>query len=272
MGFWLSMTPRIEQGRPFRSRPRTEPIDTFVLHDSAGANTTRESTIGTLLERGGGTYFIVESDGSITQHVPVDRATGHAGHLNDESLALDSINAVDPRGAKLRPGQRVIKAAWMPPAWGGVVQDSPEQAESIYRLVRWAVEHHGVVDEYPGAYDGYWHWTGGIAKLSEARTENGGILAHGQTSTQRADGLTAALYCFLRDQGHGAKTAYELVAKMSANAEQVKGQHYRSPIPPRPSNAWTLLLAVAVVAGVIWKRAGAAGAGLFGSGLVGAAA
>jgi len=98
-----------ERGDDLAHDERRVLVTQVVLHESV--TWTREACVTVLQRRGLSVHYIVDTDGSVTQHAPEHRACRHAGRpYNGRSVAVEYVNRY--YGAHARPGQQVIQAVW----------------------------------------------------------------------------------------------------------------------------------------------------------------
>lgn len=180
-------------------RGRT-PVDEIVLHESV--TSTREATLGVLRRRGLGVHYVVDRDGSVTQHVPHDRACAHAEGFgkpslhNERSIAIEVVNRY--YGAAAQPGEDVIDAVWA--HRGRYIVPTVQQLEAVWLLVVRVCGELGIPLAFPGvqrlALVGPRRFVWGRLRQHEVP----GVMAHARWA--HADGLYVEHYCLLRSLGH----------------------------------------------------------------------
>lgn len=162
--------------RKFKSRPRRggpRPTE-IVVHESV--TTSAAKTMAVLSAKGYGVHFMVDLDGTITQHVDVARATAHAGGKhNDQSVGIEIVNPY--YGSRALPGQQVIEAPWAHKGLYAVPFSA--QVESLAGLFR-ELFKLGIEPTFVGASKGKYvdHETGlTMGKLVD-KTPRPGVWAH----------------------------------------------------------------------------------------------
>ena len=82
-------------GDSFEAKKRTQPPEHIVIHESV--TRSRESTVRILKGKGYGVHFMIDADGSITQHCdPMTESPTHANQLNSSSIGIEIVNPYYP--------------------------------------------------------------------------------------------------------------------------------------------------------------------------------
>lgn len=128
-----------------RERMKGAPIDTVVLHSTAGS--TLAGAISTLRERGLGYHYLIDKNGEIWKGAPTLRQVGHAGEsvgphgpsVNGYSIGVSWVN--------LNDGEDPLTPAQM------------ESAITLLRELRdglpdlkWLTTHYAITVETDGSY------------------------------------------------------------------------------------------------------------------------
>lgn len=195
------MTAIVTNGTPLYAYPRGKtPIDEIVIHESVTGS--RVATLGVLQRRSLGVHYIVDRDGSITQHVPLAMACAHAEGFgrpslhNERSVAIEVVNRY--YGAAASPGDHVIGAVWAHK--GRYIVPTGVQLEAVWALVQDVADDCAVPLVWPGVQrmlkvgPKRFHW--GRIKTHEVP----GVMAHARWA--HADGLFVEHYLLLRSLGH----------------------------------------------------------------------
>ena len=83
----------------FKSKPRTKPLQHFVLHETAGQ--TAQGCKRTLVKKGYGVHLILARDGIISCHGDLaNDVMTHANQLNKTSIGIEVVNPYAPKLAK----------------------------------------------------------------------------------------------------------------------------------------------------------------------------
>jgi hypothetical protein len=188
-------------------------IDQVVLHESV--TSSRATTLRVLKARGLGVHYIVDRDGTVTQHAPVAEQCAHAGwRHNRRSVAVEIVNRY--YGAQAAPMTPTIKAVWAHRGW--YVLPTAPQCEAVWGVV---VGLHESIPTlplvFPGATNGRFTW-GRLPLLSRWRLP-AGIMAHHRTG--HADGLFQEHYCWLRSFDHSPVDAYRMTADAASSGLRV---------------------------------------------------
>lgn len=185
---------QIDQGAKLSgySRGKGRVITQIVLHESV--TNSRDATVKVLSARHLGVHFIVDTDGSVTQHVPVELACAHAegfGKPSEHNEASIAVEVVNPYyGGDLA-------CSW---AHKGKYNAPPQvQLESVWALIRGL----GVEIAFPANDDRGFRW--GRWWNHEGAV---GIMAHQRWA--HADGLFVEHYCWARARGYLPDAAYPL--------------------------------------------------------------
>lgn len=204
----------IKQGAPFKSwkRPASAPQATeIVIHESV--TTSVSNTVKVLQGKGLGVHYIVDRDGSVTQHVPLTHYAAHAGYgHNLPSIAIEVVNAYYPSKA---PAQAKIKAAWAHK--GEYILPTPLQCEAVWGLVKALCDTLKIKLDFPGAdlRSGTFRW-GRIG----SHLNVGGVMAHHRWD--HADGLFVEHYCVLRSRGYAPEEAFGLTLVAAQNVPAIR--------------------------------------------------
>lgn len=183
---------------------RKKPASQIVIHESVSPS--RERTISDLRGKGLDVHYIVERDGSVTQHVPDNLAAAHAGNEhNDPSIAIEYVNRYyvpgDPniQKALVASGSRIINAKWAHK--GAYVVPPQVQLEAGYRLTKLIISRNRTIPKtFPGTAGGVFKW-GRIAQHHVP-----GIMAHARWD--HSDGAFPEHYTWLRFRGYSPIDAY----------------------------------------------------------------
>lgn len=186
-----------------RSPRRGTTIDEILLHESVAG--TRDKTVRALTGRGLSVHFIVDRDGSVTQHVPVNMAAWHGGGAhNSRSIGIEVVNAYygdsDPNDATPE-----IKGVWVDKGW--YILPTEAQLESVWTLVwnLWS-KYHEIPAKFTGRTSPLQFLWGRLPLFSRMKVKPG-VSAHHHYD--HADGLFVEHYCAMRAVGWSAKEAYE---------------------------------------------------------------
>lgn len=208
---WLGrLPPAVEKGAKLRSYSRRgRTVDQVLLHESVSF--TRERCIKSLKGQGYGVHYIVDRDGSVTGHVPVKRATTHAGGHNYRGIGVEFVNRYYGKHAK--PGHDdVISAVWAHN--GRYIYPTDSQLASGWRLVRWLCDEHDIPFNFPGTQGLEFKW----GRIGETADDVPGIQAHQRS--HHADGLVEEHYCFCRARGFSHERALELTREAATSGER----------------------------------------------------
>ena len=188
-------------GRERGDRAVTE----FIIHESV--TRSRETTVAVLRERGLGVHFIIDADGSVTQHGDLQTARlAHAGGHNGPSIGVELVTPYYP--ARREPGdpwRRVIDAPWA--HQGEYAVPAFEQVEALALLTRWLLSERcplGIPADWIGLESRKFR----MARVPGAEDRRPGVYAH--TYFHHADGAFPTLYAWMRVAGGLAPSrAYE---------------------------------------------------------------
>ena len=176
-----------------KTRKRSKPPQSIVLHDSI--TRTAKSCFRVLEKRDLSTHFLIDEDGTIYQCAdPAARYTLHAAAWNRHSIGLDMINLLSTRHLKKnnRPENarraRVVKRDWSESRNGKVIDYTAPQKESLLALVRYLCAEFDIPYSAPAELTSYGE------RLPLDAKKHKGVVAHGQSSTKRWDGLLAVEY------------------------------------------------------------------------------
>lgn len=90
--------PSFDLGDRFEARKRDKSPTHIVIHESV--TTSRDKTVAVLNKKGYGVHFIIDGDGSITQHCdPLRESPIHANQLNSSSIGIEIVNPYYPHRA-----------------------------------------------------------------------------------------------------------------------------------------------------------------------------
>lgn len=209
-------------GVPLPSWPRKGAvIDEIVLHESVTGS--RKATLGVLKARGLSVHCIVDRDGSVTWHAPLEEQCAHAGSRhNRRSVAVEVVNRY--YGAQAGPLDETIPATW---AHRGVyILPTPSQLEAVWQTV---VEIHEEIATiplvFPGVDDTGFRW-GRYSWLQRIPGRlPAGVVAHHRFD--HADGLVPEHYCVMRAHDWQPADAYRLTVEAASSGRRV------TPIPLR---------------------------------------
>lgn len=205
----LSEAVVVTQGAKLRALKRGADPTEVVIHESV--TSSRESTVRVLKGRNLGVHFIVERDGTVTQHVQTKHSTVHAGgRHNKNSIAIEIVNPY--YGSRAKAGMVVIDAVWAHK--GRYILPTREQVETVWLLVeRMTVEFDTIPLAFPCAGADEFKW--GRAPHGEVAP---GIKAHHRWA--HADGLFAEHYCILRSRGYSAQEAFTLTIERAESGSR----------------------------------------------------
>lgn len=207
------------QGKQLKgySRGKT-PINQIVLHESV--TNTREACITVLANRSLSIHFSVDRDGSVEQHLPVEKAGAHAEGFgkpslhNECSISVEIINRY--YGEYAKPDQEVISTVWAHKS-KYIVPTQP-QCESVWVLVQNLCSDYQIPFVFPGVsrklFVGpeQFNW-GRITKH-----EVPGIMAHHRWA--HADALFPEHYCVLRSRGLNPTDAFAQTKLAAASGQR----------------------------------------------------
>lgn len=205
----MDVTPeRITPGELFTDYVRRAVVDQIVLHESV--TYTVDDAVRVLSDQGYGAHFLVDLDGSITQHVELDRMTVHCAGSNHRGVGIEVINRY--YGKHKRDGDVVVDAVWahkkryiFPPL---------AQLKAVWWLVEWVSMRMDIPLEFPGTdpENGTFYW--GRRKVGKLP----GIMAHHRT--HHADGLVPEHFCVASHAGLDPGTAYEVTTEMATSMKR----------------------------------------------------
>lgn len=165
-------------------------VDQIVIHESV--TSSRASTLAVLRRRGLGVHYVVERDGTVTQHAPVEEQCAHAGRLNRRSIAVEVVNRY--YGQHADPADYVIDAVWA--HRGRYIVPQLAQCEAVWELVEDLLGRcPAIPSSFPGVGDAGFRW-GRLPWLTRTWRVPPGIVAHHRT--EHADGLFVEHYCWQR--------------------------------------------------------------------------
>ena len=210
--FWAAMRPEIKKGAALRSGKRRRDLDQIVLHESV--TSSRRATERVLKKRRLSVHFMVDRDGSITQHAPVSRATYHAGSgHNSRSVGLEMVSPY--YGSRAKKGDEVIKARWAHKK--RYILPSAEQAEASFKVIRWLCCLHDIPFQFSCVDEDALKFKWGRDKEGASRP---GILAHHRF--HHADALFFEHYAAARHlSGLDEADAYECTKSAASSGKRV---------------------------------------------------
>lgn len=189
-----------------------------VIHESV--TTSADATVSVLKARELGVQYIVDTDATITQHVPEHRASYHAGdkRINDESIAIEVVNIY--YGHRASAGADTLRGIWVDIAKqkDGTIRNPNKiyvipplvQLEAVHGLSERIFARHPSIPyeltrRFPsGGKHFYWgRWASGMTA---------GISAHHRWG--HADGLFVEHY--LECRAHGLDPAAAYLATIAA--------------------------------------------------------
>lgn len=121
----------------FEHKQRKNPPDSIVIHESV--TTSRATTIKVLDRKKYGVHFIVDGDGSISQHCdPVQDQPIHANQMNSNSIGIECVNPYYP-SLMVHPWIVSEPAKWWTHVKKGAIPEyvlpTEKQIQSIRALV-----------------------------------------------------------------------------------------------------------------------------------------
>ncbi len=135
----------------FKSKPRTSPLQHFVLHETAG-----KSAIGcktSLITNGYGVHLILDRNGLVTCHGDLATVTMvHASQLNGTSIGIEVVNPYAPSiaGGLVYDTIPATWWTWCPDkANKKYVLPTAAQLKALTILVPWLCERLGIPYEFP---------------------------------------------------------------------------------------------------------------------------
>lgn len=171
-----------------RNRPRKRLPLSIVLHDTITHN--GRSAYRVLEARRLGTHVIFDLDGTVRRSAdPVLHAPAHAGAWNDEAIGFDIAAILDPKFATYaKERERIVPRAWSNSVAmrGHIVDYTEEQIEGLPAAVGELCDTYGIPRIVPAQLTPYGQRLGGISDEYFR-----GVIAHGQGSSKRWDGLRA---------------------------------------------------------------------------------
>ncbi len=189
----------IKKGSKLRSYSRryTE-IDQLVIHESCCRTTAK--CVKILNARRLGCHYLIDRDeaGTITSHVPVEKACSHAGSgHNRRSIGIEIINPYYGKYAK--DGEETLTGVWTHKK--NYLLPLESQMKSLWKLVLWLIMRHDIRLEFPGIPDGVMRW----GKIAEHHVP--GIMAHHRFN--HGDGTFAECYIYHRTKACSHEEAWE---------------------------------------------------------------
>lgn len=201
------------------SRGATE-ITEVVIHESV--TVSREATVKVLKARNLGVHYIVDRDGSVTQHAPLARQCAHASSPhNVRSVALEIVNPY--YGNRALEGQPTIEAVW---AHKGVYTlPTLGQLEAAWDTLGVILAACPKIKlEFPGAAGDGFTWGRFPWHKTDPSKRPGGVSAHARWD--HADGLFIEYYFACRARGHDPISAYAHTLLAASS------QRRRTTLPP----------------------------------------
>jgi hypothetical protein len=194
------------------SYPRRAVVDQIVIHESV--TSSRASTLAVLRARKLSVHIIVDRDGSVTQHAPLEEACVHAGKLNNRSVAVEVVNRYYGRHAD--DGQQVIDAVWahkrryiVPPL---------VQCEAVWGVVEDVLGHVATIPStFPGVAGRGFIW-GRLPVMQRLRVP-AGVMAHHRTD--HADGLFVEHYCWQRAHDRSPQAAWRRTVEAASSGLKI---------------------------------------------------
>lgn len=167
------------------TKPRPSPPTAIVIHD-----TVSHTAIGaqrTLDDHGYATHFLIELDGTVYQCMdPATTYGAHCGGFNAESIGIDVVAILDPTYANTAERLRLAARPWSASKVKGQVIDYTQaQKVALVHLVDQLCAAFGIPRVVPHELTGYGRKVAGLTDKYR------GVLAHGQWSRSRWDGLPA---------------------------------------------------------------------------------
>lgn len=176
---------------------KTRKKTTHVLfHESV--TSSREATVEVLNKRGLSVHLIVDRDGSVTQHAPLDAACWHADALNSISVSIEVVN--EYYGSRANEGDLVIAVPWA--HLGKYIVPTPEQLEAAYQLAMSLCDKFKIPKAFPVVSKGIFRWS----RIPGRDATTPGLHAHHET--EHSDGLFPLHYCHARELGYDEEQAY----------------------------------------------------------------
>ena len=173
-----------------KGKKRTKPPVSIVLHDSITA--TAKACWSVLERRGLSTHYMIDEAGNVYECAdPEKRTTFHASAFNNTSIGIDMIALLSPSQLKRDNApnrerkKRLAERAWSAHKSKKVIDYTPEQKASLCLLVRHLCERFDIPFAAPEQLTGYGK------KIEVEAREYQGVIAHGQYSSKRWDGLLA---------------------------------------------------------------------------------
>ena len=184
-----------------KTKSRRKQPEVIVLHDSV--TRSAKSCFSVLEKRGLSTHYMIDEDGTIYQCAdPSTRTTAHASAWNSRSIGIDMINLLSPRPLKKNSStddkrrKRMTTRSWSASKDGRVIDYTKEQKASLSLLISHLCDAYGIKRTAPKELTSYGK------KLELNANKYLGIVAHGQASSKRWDGLLAVE--ILHEEGYEA--------------------------------------------------------------------
>lgn len=238
------------------SNKRKMGINQIILHQPG--NHTVKGTVNSLLakQKPLSVHFTIDLDGTVRQHVPIERTAFHAltakNEQNERSIGLEVINRYIPDWSKYSRGEQpiivnpIFTVGYGMSKSGNLLQPSTymgtgqhqgrvraptrSACEATWQLCKWLVSEVDTLKPadgpdkgklvFPAIYkDKGFLWTGG-GSFDRQRMFNTGIISHGRCSAGRWDGLFVEHYMACRHLGHGPAAAFNRTLSAASWTEQ----------------------------------------------------
>ena len=171
-------------------RKRTKKPICILLHDSVTASA--KACFRVLEQKKYSTHYMIDENGDVFECAdPEKQTTFHASAFNDNSIGIDMITLLSPskiekdNAPNRARRKRLIDREWSAHKSGKVIDYTEAQKKALSLLVRHLCERFDIRNAAPDVLTGYGE------KLKVEAKEYRGIIAHGQTSSKRWDGLLA---------------------------------------------------------------------------------
>lgn len=192
-----------ERDYRFKNQKRNVPITEIIVHETV---TCSELSTVQVLEPAGpknpggrnlGIHFIVEPNGTITQHGDLaDDFLWHATMHNPVSIGIETVNPYEPRLApKNGPWTQIMNAPWA--AGGKYVVPTIEEAEAVAGILAWCTRTDCPPQlKIPLNFIGLKNGKMALGRVEGATNLVPGIYSH--MYFEHADGAWLVLYAWLR--------------------------------------------------------------------------
>lgn len=191
-------------------------IDQIIIHEPVAG--TKAKTIRILNAKKISVHFIVDKDGTISQHLETYKAAWHAGpRHNKRSIGIEVVNAYYGDAA---PDDETpeIKADWAHRGW--YILPTKEQLESTWKLIEYIHEEKSTIPMKFIGNTSDKKFTWGRVPLNQRLFPNPGIAAHHHYD--HADGLFIEHYCLLRSLDFSKELAYEKTYEIASSVKSGK--------------------------------------------------